>query len=108
VAVAAAVWYWLWKLHGSTAEHTRFDVAVGAVDSYCVLPHVVNTAHTRSEVALGPTVSYWLELQVVSPVHTLSLLAVGAVDCQVPASFEQTVYVLHTRFEVYVGATVWY
>jgi hypothetical protein len=82
----------------------RFEVAVGAFDSYCSEVQLVNGEHWISLVAVGGETSYCEESQVAGP-HSRSDVEVGATaSICVPAA--QMVRLVQTRFEVVVGDTV--
>jgi hypothetical protein len=57
--------------HIGLSEQTRFDVAVGAVLSYCCIVHVVSAAHTACVLAVAACTSYDVELQGAVTLHTV-------------------------------------
>lgn len=66
VMVCGALSYWF-ALHVDVVAHTRLDVAVGGVTSYCDCGvHIVIVAQALFEVDVGDAVSYCADVHVSS------------------------------------------
>jgi len=67
-AVGAALWYWVFLSHAALiSAQTRFEVLVGASDSYCSEGlHTVRAVHALLLVVVAGVDSYSYELQVRS------------------------------------------
>ena len=66
--------------HVVSAVHTRSDVSVAHVLSYCIIVHVVSAVHTRLLVEVWAADTNCVLVQVVTTRHTRLLVDVGAVD----------------------------
>lgn len=70
--------YWSMR-HSAHVLHMRLVVGVGAATSYAVLLQLDCDWHTRFEVAVGGVDSYWANVHTVRSRHTMSDVSVACV-----------------------------